>query len=79
MTEHEGSILALALGRLLLQYEKTLDKQALAVQARCGAEKCLLDIADILDRKDLTDFQCVDEIITCMEKIGLNTWRHDFG
>ena len=79
MTEHEESILALALGRLLLQYEKTLDKQALAVQARCGAEKCLLDIADILDRKDLTDFQCVEEIVLIFEHYNLSTSRHDFG
>lgn len=75
----EDDILALALGQMLLAYEKTLDKDTLAAQVKNDAVQCLMDISTILDRKELNDFECVEEIIARMEKVGLGTTRHDFG
>lgn len=75
----EDDILALALGKMLLAYEKTLDKDALAAQVRSEAVQCLLDISTILDREELSDFECIEEIVARMEKAGLGASRHDFG
>lgn len=75
----EDDILALALGQMLLAYEKTLDKDALAARVKNDAVQCLLDISNILDREELSDFECVEEIVTRMERAGLVTNRHDFG
>lgn len=75
----EDDILALALGKMLLAYEKTLDKDALAARIRSDAVNCLMDISNILDREELSDFECVEEIVTRMEQAGLGTTRHDFG
>lgn len=79
MTEREDDIFALALGRMLLQYGKVLDFKALAERIKCDAEKCLLDILEILNREELSDFACIEEITRRIEKMGLDTWRHDFG
>lgn len=78
MKDRENDMLALALGRLILEYDKTLDKESLVKRIRCGAEQCLLDVSAILDRAELSDFECIEEIITRMEKEGLGSWRHDF-
>jgi len=72
-------MVALELGRMFLQYAKMMDQEALAEKIRCGAEKCLLDISEILDREELNDFKCVEEIVVRLEKAGLSTTRHDFG
>ncbi len=79
MTERERDLVALELGRMFLQYAKTINQEALAAGIRCGAEKCLLDISEILDREELSDFECVEEIVVRLEKAGLSTSRHDFG
>ncbi len=77
--ERERDLLALELGRMFLQYAKTLDQEALAANIRCGAEKCLLDISEILDQEELSDFECVEKIVVRLKKAGLSTSRHDFG
>lgn len=79
MSEREHDMLALALGQMFLTYEHMLDRESLTERVKSTAEKCLLEIVEILDREELDDFQCVEEIVTCIEKIGLGTFRHDFG
>ncbi len=66
MTERERDMVALELGRMFLQYAKMLDQEALAASIRCGAEKCLLDISEILDREEQSDFQCVEENVVLL-------------
>ena len=78
MENKENDMLALALGRLILEYDKALNKKSLVEHIKCSAEQCLLDISAILDRSALSDFECIEEIIVRMEKEGLGTWRHDF-
>lgn len=79
MDERDDGLLALALGQMLLECEKSLDKDALAARVRSDAVQCLLDISNILGREELSDFECVEEIVTRMERAGLPTSRHDFG
>jgi len=79
MFDQESDILAQALGRMLLQYAQFLDPADLAAQIRRDAEKCLVDIAKVLDRTELDDAQCIEEIVSLLEAMGLHTSRHDFG
>lgn len=75
--EEDG--LALALGRLLLQYGRSLFTEKLIEQVKTDTQICLMDICEILDQEELTDFQCIDEIVARVEREGLSTSRHDFG
>lgn len=36
-------------------------------------------IQDILNSEDLSDFNCVEEIVSLLERAGISTTRHDFG
>lgn len=77
--EREDNLLALVLGQTLLEYGKSLDTAALVAQVKSDAEKCLIEIARIMNREELSDFECVEEIVTHMEQMGFDTSRHDFG
>ncbi len=68
------------LGRMMV---KLLDKPEILTAIHSAAEhaavQTLQKIQDILNNSDLNDFQCVEEIVTAMENLGLSTQRHDFG
>lgn len=78
-THRDEDMLAESFGWMFLHWVKSLDTALLVKQVRTDTEKCLVDIVAILDREELNDFQCVDEIIHRLEKLGLSTSRHDFG
>lgn len=75
----EEDMLALVLGGVLIMCEKTIDWDALVERVRSNTEKCLMDIVTVLDRQDLSDFECVEEIVLLLEEAGISTSRHDFG
>lgn len=75
----DEDMLALALGGILIMCEKTVDWDALVERVRTNAEKCLMGILTVLERQDLSDFECVEEIVLLLEEAGLSTSRHDFG
>ncbi len=62
---------------------KLLDRPELFAAIRSAAEHkavlALQKIQDILNDPALSDFQCVEEIVTVMEDFGLSACRHDFG
>ncbi len=68
------------LGRTMV---KLLNNPEIFATVRSAAEhtavQTLQRIQDILSNSDLSDFQCVEEIVTAMEGFGLTAHRHDFG
>lgn len=69
-----------ALGRMMV---KLLDRPEIFATIRSTAEhkavQALQRIQDILNNSDLSDFRCVEEIVSAMEGFGLTSQRHDFG
>ncbi len=43
------------------------------------AVRALQEIQDVLDKEELTDFECIDKIVGIFYRYNLNTSRHDFG
>lgn len=68
------------LGRMMV---KLLDRPEIATTIHSAAEhtavQTLQRIQDILNDPTLSDFRCVEEIVTVMEDYGLSAQRHDFG
>lgn len=68
------------LGRMMV---KLLDRPEIFTEIRSAAEhtavRVLQRIQDVLNNADLSDFQCVEEIVSVMEDFGLSAQRHDFG
>ena len=43
------------------------------------AIRALQDIQDVLNQEELTDFVCIEKIVSIFENYGLSCDRHDFG
>lgn len=73
-------LVARELGRMMV---KLLDRPEIFATVRSAADhtavQALQRIQDILNNADLSDFQCVEEIVSAMEDFGLTSQRHDFG
>lgn len=69
-----------ALGELALKFVRDIYTSDRFIYVTDGmAVRALQDIQDILNNENLTDFQCVEEIVLIFEHYNLSTSRHDFG
>ncbi len=76
----ERELLAMELGRLSLGIlEGIHGSDFLDAAADHHAIRILQDIQDILNNEQLSDFCCVEEIVSLLERSGISTTRHDFG
>lgn len=67
------------LGRAVLHaLEQTAPADQLAAAAGQRALDVLQKIHDIVENRDLSDFDCVEEIVCTLEEAGIGTSRHDF-
>lgn len=73
-------LMAMELGRLSLGIlEGIYGSEFLDMTADHHAIRILQDIQNILNNERLTDFCCVEEIVSLLERSGISTTRHDFG
>lgn len=80
MHEVEKELAARELGQLALGIlEGIYGSDFLDPITESNAVHILQDIQDVLNNGTLTDFQCVEEIVSIFERSGLSTSRHDFG
>lgn len=68
------------LGRTVLELlgEQTLD-ELLIPAAEQRALGIVQDIQTVLDDSARSDFECVEELVSILEKAGISVSRHDFG
>lgn len=71
---------ARALGRLAIKLlNDVYQSDYFSVVTDGLATKALQEIQDILNKENLTDFECIEEIVLIFERYGISTSRHDFG
>lgn len=69
-----------ALGGIALQAIEEQKNQDLALElAKENAVQTLQKIQDILENQDLSDEECVEEIVVVFHDAGFTTFRHDYG
>ena len=68
------------LGRMALKAIEDIRGGEVLAPAVEGAAAGLLEtIRGILDDGELSDFDCVEEIVSALSRAGISTSRHDFG
>lgn len=72
-------ILAVELGRIMLDSGLSADLENLMKQTRFHSAETLAQITAILDNTSLSDFECIEEIVELLWRVGIRTSRHDFG
>ena len=69
-----------ALGGIALRAVEEQRNQDLALElAKEKAIQTLQKIQDILENHDLSDEECVEEIVVVFHEAGFTTFRHDYG
>lgn len=69
-----------ALGGIALRAIEEQKNQDLALElAKEKAIQTLQKIQDILEDQDLSDEECVEEIVVVFHDAGFTTFRHDYG
>lgn len=69
-----------ALGIIALKAVEEQKNQDLALElAKENAVQTLQKIQDILENYDLSDEECVEEIVVVFHDAGFTTFRHDYG
>lgn len=77
--EIERELWEKALGRAALNAIEDLSPDLLKLEVEEDAVQILEEIRNILDDYKLDDFECIEYIVSVLERWGISTIRHDFG